>query len=60
MFDTHSTTFLDFLSSILNESDEMKDIFINLKYQGVVWIPGPGGINLTKGIGSCTGDMLEH
>ena len=24
------------------------------------WIPGPGGINLTKGIGSCTGDLLEH
>ena len=25
----------------------------------MVWIPGPGGINLEKGIGSCTGDMLE-
>ncbi len=26
---------------------------------GEVWIPGPGGINLEKGIGSCTGDLLE-
>lgn len=25
----------------------------------MVWIPGPNGINLEKGIGSCTGDMLE-
>lgn len=24
------------------------------------WIPGPGGINLEKGIGSCTGDLLEN
>jgi hypothetical protein len=51
---------LDIISSILNENDEMKEIFINLKSHGAVWIPGPGGINLTKGIGSCTGDMLEH
>lgn len=60
VFDTNTTSFLDIMSSILNDSDEMKDIFVNLKYQGAVWIPGPGGINLTKGIGSCTGDMLEH
>jgi hypothetical protein len=26
----------------------------------MAWIPGPGGINLEKGIGSCTGDLLEH
>jgi hypothetical protein len=26
---------------------------------GEVWIPGPGGINLEKGIGSCTGDLIE-
>ena len=26
----------------------------------MAWIPGPGGINLEKGIGSCTGDMLEN
>lgn len=25
----------------------------------MAWIPGPGGINLEKGIGSCTGDLLE-
>ena len=25
----------------------------------IAWIPGPGGINLEKGIGSCTGDLLE-
>ena len=26
---------------------------------GEVWIPGPGRINLEKGIGSCTGDLIE-
>lgn len=48
------------MSSILNESEEMKEIFVNLTSHGAVWIPGPNGINLTKGIGSCTGDSLEH
>jgi hypothetical protein len=26
----------------------------------MAWIPGPGGINLEKGIGSCTGELLEY
>jgi len=25
----------------------------------MTWIPGPNGMNLEKGIGSCEGDMLE-
>lgn len=25
----------------------------------MAWIPGPNGMNLEKGIGSCTGDLLE-
>ena len=37
----------------------MKELFVNNRGDGMVWIPGPGGINLEKGIGSCTGDMLE-
>lgn len=37
----------------------MKELFINNRQGGMVWIPGPGGINLEKGIGSCTGDLLE-
>lgn len=60
LFDTHATTLLDILSQILADSDELKELFINTRYQGVAWIPGPGGINLTKGIGSCTGDLLEQ
>ena len=31
-----------------------------MKGHNVAWIPGPGGLNLAKGVGSCTGDMLEH
>jgi hypothetical protein len=38
----------------------MKELFIQNRGDGMVWIPGPGGINLEKGIGSCTGDMLEN
>lgn len=38
----------------------MKEIFVGLRPQGISWIPGPGGINLEKGIGSCTGDLLEN
>jgi len=60
LFDTQATTLLDILSQILADSDELKELFINTRYQGVAWIPGPGGINLTKGIGSCTGDLLEQ
>lgn len=26
----------------------------------MAWIPGPGGINLEKGISSCNGALLEH
>jgi hypothetical protein len=37
----------------------MKEIFISNREGGMAWIPGPGGINLEKGIGSCTGDLLE-
>jgi hypothetical protein len=38
----------------------MKELFVHNRGDGMVWIPGPGGINLEKGIGSCTGDMLEN
>lgn len=38
----------------------MKELFVHNRDDGMVWIPGPGGINLEKGIGSCTGDMLEN
>jgi hypothetical protein len=44
----------------VNESDEMKELFVSNRSQGIAWIPGPGGINLEKGIGSCTGDLLEN
>ena len=37
----------------------MKELFVHNRGDEMVWIPGPGGINLEKGIGSCTGDMLE-
>lgn len=52
--------YIDILNSILSMNEELKDLFLNLKQHGVAWIPGPGGINLEKGIGSCTGDLLEH
>jgi hypothetical protein len=57
-----ATNYLDILNAILSESDEMKEWFITLEANGgrIAWIPGPGGISLTKGIGSCTGDLLEH
>ncbi len=32
IFDSHSTTFLDILSLILNESDEMKELFISIRH----------------------------
>ena len=32
VFDAHTTTFLDIMSCLLNESDEMKELFINLKH----------------------------
>ena len=51
---------MDVIASIVNESDEMKEIFVQNRNAGVAWIPGPGGINLEKGIGSCTGDLLEN
>jgi hypothetical protein len=60
LFDTQATGLLDILSLILGESDDLKELFVNTRLQGVAWIPGPGGINLTKGIGSCTGDLLEN
>jgi Ubiquitin elongating factor core len=50
---------LDILTSIINENEEMKELFISNRQKGMLWIPGPGGINLEKGIGSCTGDLLE-
>jgi hypothetical protein len=60
IFDSSAVGNLDILTNILNESDEMKEIFVGLRTQGISWIPGPGGINLEKGIGSCTGDLLEN
>ncbi len=60
IFDSTAVGNLDILTNILNESDEMKEIFVGLRAQGISWIPGPGGINLEKGIGSCTGDLLEN
>ena len=59
IFDPHAAGYLDIISSIVNESDQLKELFIHNKGDGMVWIPGPGGINLEKGIGSCTGDLLE-
>ena len=59
IFDPRASGYLDVLAFILNESDDFKDLFINNRGDGMVWIPGPGGINLEKGIGSCTGDILE-
>lgn len=44
----------------MNESDELKELFVANRQSGMAWIPGPGGINLAKGIGSCTGDLLEN
>lgn len=32
VFDTNTTNLLDIMSSILNDSDEMKELFINLRY----------------------------
>jgi hypothetical protein len=54
------TNYIDILNSILSINDDFKDIFFRLKDNNIPWIPGPGGINLEKGIGSCTGDLLEH
>lgn len=59
IFDPQPTALLETLSQILADSEELKDLFITTRHQGIAWIPGPGGINLTKGIGSCTGDLLE-
>lgn len=59
IFDTAACSYLDILNTILNESDELKEVFITNRKTGMAWIPGPGGINLEKGIGSCTGDLLE-
>ena len=62
MFDTHSTLYLDILTAIVAESDEMKELFVNLvmeEYtnQGeqvvVAWVP----INEE---GHSTGNVLEH
>jgi hypothetical protein len=60
IFDPHATKLMDVIANILNDSDEMKEIFVKNRNAGVAWIPGPGGINLEKGIGSCTGDLLEN
>ena len=60
LFDPQSTTLIDILASILNDGDDLKELLVNTRLKGVAWIPGPGGLNLTKGIGSCTGDLLEH
>lgn len=48
------------MTAIISDSDELKELFIKIRPQGGAWIPGPGGISLEKGIGSCTGDLLEH
>jgi len=53
------TDYVEILTQILNYSEQMRDLFMDLKGEAA-WIPGPGGINLEKGIGSCTGDILEH
>lgn len=60
IFDPHATKLMDVIANILNDSDEMKEIFVKNRNAGAAWIPGPGGINLEKGIGSCTGDLLEN
>ena len=55
-----SSTLIDILTSIVSYNDRMKELFLCYKSPtGAVWIPGPSGINLEKGIGSCTGDNLE-
>lgn len=37
--------------------DKLKKVFFNLEIYP--WIPGPGGINLTKGVGSALGNSME-
>lgn len=60
ILDAQATSMLDILAAILGDSDELKEQFIKMRPQGGAWIPGPNGINLEKGIGSCTGDLLEN
>jgi len=52
---------IDVLNNMFQAAPELKQQFMTLKTPDVAqWIPGPGGINLEKGIGSCTGDLLEY
>ena len=59
IFDKETAGNLDILANIISESDEMKEIFLGNRQKGMAWIPGPNGMNLEKGIGSCEGNMLE-
>jgi hypothetical protein len=52
---------IDIVNAIISQNPSLKKLFVNLKTPDMAnWIPGPGGINLEKGIGSCTGDLLEN
>ena len=53
-------TYVDILTQILTDAEDLREMFLSLRHGGIAWIPGPGGINLEKGIGSCTGDLLEN
>ena len=57
--------------NVMGSAKSMADTFINLisdqriakkalDLKHFPWIPGPGGINLKGGFGSCTGDNLEQ
>ena len=52
--------FVDILNMMFSSSEKLKDIFLKQRSAQMAWIPGPNCINLEKGIGSCTGDMLEY
>lgn len=61
LFDSHTINMLDIVNSILADNEDIREIVVSLRDNGrIAWIPGPNGINLEKGIGSCTGDLLEH
>ena len=51
---------VDILNTICSQSDELREMFVRMEEKNTAWIPGPGFINLEKGIGSCTGNLLEH
>ncbi len=41
--DVKAISYIDILCNILSYSDKMKEIFVNLKEPGMVWIPNSNG-----------------